>query len=131
MANEKNLVINQNETFLEVVSIANSDNTTFDLTNYIVQAQMRRGYLNAYYQDMHPIIDADPTTGNLTLNLNYLETGALRYGRWVYDVFITNLGTTNTIRVVGGIVEVVASSTRTTPTTTMPITTTTTVNQAP
>jgi hypothetical protein len=112
MAIEKNLTINQNETFLEEVGVTNSDGTVFDLTGYTVTAQMRTGYNNFAYTDLNPIIDPDPTTGTLTLNLDYLQTAALRIGRQVYDVIILNTSTSFATRILSGIVTIEGSATR-------------------
>jgi hypothetical protein len=122
---EKNLFIKQGETFLETVNVTNFDGTPFDLTGYTAIAQMRPDYSALYFQDLHPIIAADPTTGVLTLNLVYLETAALKDGRWVYSVVVQN-ASGNTIVCVSGIITVDASAVFLLPTTTTTTTTTTT-----
>ena len=111
MAREKNLIINQNETFLEEVDVTASDGTIFDLTGYTVSAKMRSGYNDFAYTDLNPIINPDPTTGTLTLNLTYLQTAALRIGRYVYDIIIIETSNDFATKILSGIVTVNGSAT--------------------
>jgi hypothetical protein len=111
MAREKNLTINQNETFLEEMDVTDTDGTIFDLTGYTVKAQMRTGYNDFAYTDLNPIIDSDPTTGTLTLNLNYLQTAALRVGRQVYDIIIVD-GNDFATKILTGIVTINGAATQ-------------------
>jgi hypothetical protein len=110
MAKEKNLIIRQGETFLESVTVTNTDGSAFDLTNQTIVAQMRPNYREPVYQDLHPIAADDPTTGIFTLNLVNLETAALKAGRWVYNASVTDNGTGFTITVLFGIVTVYPSA---------------------
>lgn len=112
MAREQNLAINQNETFLEEITVSDTDGSIFDLTGYVAKAQMRTGFNNFAYTDLNPIIDADPTTGVLTLNLTYLQTAALRVGRYVYDIIIRETTTDFTMRVLSGIITVNGAATQ-------------------
>lgn len=112
MAREKNLIINQGETLLEEVDVSNTDGTIFDLTGYTVDAQMRTGYNNFAYTDLNPIIDSDPTTGKLTLNLTYLQSADLKIGRYVYDIMILNTSTSFATRILSGIITVQGTATQ-------------------
>jgi hypothetical protein len=112
MAIEKNLTIIQGATFFETVNVTNTDGSIFDLTGYTVTAQMRTGYNDFAYTNLNPIINADPTTGALTLNLDYLQTAALRIGRQVYDVIILNTSTSFATRILSGIVTIDGSATQ-------------------
>ena len=73
-----------------------------DLTNHTITAKMKRTYKSTDASDIQAFNCAIPppaSSGNITLSLTNTETGALRAGRWVYDVEMSFVDSDdNTIR---------------------------------
>ena len=73
-----------------------------DLTNHTITAKMKRTYKSTDASDIQAFNCAIPppaTGGNITLSLTNTQTGALRAGRWVYDVEMSFVDSdSNTIR---------------------------------
>jgi len=73
-----------------------------DLTNHTITAKMKRTYKSTDASDIQAFNCAIPppaTDGNITLSLTNTQTGALRAGRWVYDVEMSFVDSdSNTIR---------------------------------
>jgi len=60
-----------------------------NLTNHTITAKMKRTYKSTEASDiqaLNAIVVSPSTGGNITLSLTNTQTGALRAGRWVYDV---------------------------------------------
>ena len=73
-----------------------------DLTNHTITAKMKRTYKSTDASDIQAfncIIPPPASDGKITLSLTNTETGALRAGRWVYDVEMSFVDSDdNTIR---------------------------------
>lgn len=106
MAAIANLTIDQGATFSSDVTVKDANGNAFDLTGYTAEAKMAKGYSSTRTRTtMTTTINADPTTGIVTLSLTATETAALDApARYVYDLEITS-GATVT-RVIEGIINV-------------------------
>ena len=106
MAAIANLTIDQGATFSSDVTVKDANGNAFDLTGYTAEAKMAKGYSSTRTRTtMTSTINADPTTGIVTLSLTATETAALDApARYVYDLEITS-GATVT-RVIEGIINV-------------------------
>jgi len=106
MAAIANLTIDQGATFSSDVTVKDANGNAFDLTGYTATAKMAKGYSSTRTRTaITCTINADPTTGIVTLSLTATETAALDApARYVYDLEITS-GATVT-RVIEGIINV-------------------------
>jgi len=108
MATVNNIVIDQGTTFSFTFSLDNADGTNKDLTDYTVNAQIRKSFYTSTKVDFTTAkVDA---TGEITLSLTAAETSNLKAGRYVYDIEIVS--SSETIRVLEGIVTVTPEVTR-------------------
>ena len=106
MAAIANLTIDQGATFSSDVTVKDANGNAFDLTGYTAEAKMAKGYNSTRTRTtMTTTINADPTTGIVTLSLTATQTAALDApARYVYDLEITS-GATVT-RVIEGIINI-------------------------
>lgn len=112
MAAIANLLVDQGATFTSTVTVFNTDDTLFTLTDYTVAAQLRKSYSSSTSTTFTASIDSDPTTGKIILELTPTQTAALEEGRYVYDVEVTNTLTSEVTRVIQGVVTVSPNVTR-------------------
>ena len=111
MAVISNLSVDQGATFTAEVAVSGSDGATLDLTGYTAEGQIRKTYTSSTSIAFTATIEA-PTTGNVNISLSAAQTGAMKPGRYVYDVEITNDGGNTVTRILEGQVEVTPSVTR-------------------
>jgi hypothetical protein len=112
MATISNIFIDQGANFSTTVTISDSDGSALDLTGYTALAQIRKTYESTTATNFTVTFDSDRTTGTITISLSDTQTSALEYGRYVYDLVITDVSATKT-RVVEGIATVNPSVSRT------------------
>jgi len=86
-------------------------NSVKDLTGYNACAQMKRYESSQKTEDFTISFSSDRTTGRITISLNDTETGALKAGKYFYDLLL-NSPTGLTERVVEGTALVKKSITR-------------------
>jgi len=108
MATVNNIVIDQGTTFSFTFSLDNADGTNKDLTDYSVNAQIRKSFYTSTKVDF--TTDKVDAIGEITLSLTAAETSNLKAGRYVYDIEIVS--SSETIRVLEGIVTVTPEVTR-------------------
>jgi hypothetical protein len=109
MAIKANLIIDQGSTYSTSIDIMDDNEVPINLTGYTGTAQIRKHYSSSNSTPFAVAIDAND--GVLTLGLTATQTGALKAGRYVYDVELTN--TSNVVsRIVEGIVTVTPQVTR-------------------
>tara|TARA_B100000586_G_scaffold233333_1_gene182991 strand:- start:134 stop:469 length:336 start_codon:yes stop_codon:yes gene_type:complete len=101
MAIIANLFIDQGTDYTITVDVTDASGNVQDLTGYTAAAQIRKTYSSSN-------VSATFTTalsgvgGQVTLSLTDTQTTALDDGRYVYDLNITETGTSTTTRVVEG-----------------------------
>ena len=107
MAAIANLTIDQGATFSSDVTVKDANGNAFDLTGYTAEAKMAKGYNSTRTRTtMTTTINADPTTGIVTLSLTATETAALdALARYVYDLEVVSGGGAVT-RVIEGIINI-------------------------
>lgn len=111
MAVISNLTVDQGATFTAQVAVSDSNGDILDLTGYTASGQIRKTYTSSTAITFTATIES-PTTGNVNVGLTAAQTGAMKPGRYVYDVEITNDGGTTVTRILEGQVEVTPSVTR-------------------
>lgn len=110
MAIYANLTVDQGSDFSSVVTVSNSDGALVDLTGYTYRGQIRKTYSSSTAVDF-TVTANTPTNGELTITLTAAQTGAMKAGRFVYDVEIELANVVT--RVVEGQLEVTPRVTRT------------------
>lgn len=103
MATISNLYIDQGTNFSSIINVSNDDGSAFDLTGYTVKAQIRKTYTSSTAIDFTTSI---PGTGEIQIALDNSVTVAMKAGRYVYDVIISNASLSNTLRVAEGILTI-------------------------
>ena len=109
MAGVANLSIDQGASYLVTLTVRGSDGNPTNLMGYTAYAQMRRSYSSSTAYTFDTSITA-PSSGNVILTMGATSTAQLKYGRYVYDVEITDGD--NVLRVLEGIVDVYPNVTR-------------------
>lgn len=101
MATVRNIYIDQGTTFSFSLIVSDQNGDPKDLSDYTVAAQMRR----SYYSNTSISFTASatlPLDGEITISLTAAQTTAMKAGRYVYDIEISN--DEETIRVLEGII---------------------------
>ena len=110
MAVKSNLVIDQGSTFSATLTVTDVNNDPIDLTNYTASAKLRKWYTSN--SSVSFSTSSGNSSGLITLSLNYVTTGSLDSGRYVYDVELTDTVANSVYRVIEGIATVTPQVTR-------------------
>ena len=105
MAVYSDLTIDQGTDFSAEVQVDDTDGTIANLTGYTVAGQIRKTYSSSTKVDFTCSV-ADATAGKITIALSNTQTGAMKAGRYVYDVEITKTSNAHKTRVIEGQVTV-------------------------
>jgi hypothetical protein len=112
VASISNLFIDASSNFSTTVTVTDTAGVALDLTGYTALAQIRKSYSSSLIETITSSFAVDRTTGNITLSLTDTQTKTLEVGRYLYDLVITDTGSTKT-RVIEGQVIVNPGVTRT------------------
>lgn len=85
MAVFANLFIDQGSTFTSTVTVEDANDNLVNITNYVTRGQIRKSYTSTTATNFTATI-TDATNGEFTIALSRTQTGALKAGRYVYDV---------------------------------------------
>ena len=110
MAAISNLYVDGGSNFSAIITVKDSTGVAINLTNYTVASQIRKSYGSSTAYNFNASVYA-AATGKIKLQLNATESGAIKAGRYLYDVEITS-PTGDKSRVVEGIVMVTAEITK-------------------
>ena len=113
MSAKANLLIEQGTDFTTSLTVNDSGGSPVNLTGYTGAGQIRKHYSSNTATTIAVSFASDRSTGVLTLTVGRSLTGNMSYGRYVYDVELTNSSNTRS-RLVEGIVTVTPEVTRTT-----------------
>jgi len=105
MAVYSDLSIDQGTDFIAEVQVDDTDGTTANLTGYTVAGQIRKTYSSSTKVDFTCTV-TDAAAGKISIALSNTVTGAMKAGRYVYDVEITKTSTAYKTRVIEGQVTV-------------------------
>ena len=106
-----NLVINSGSDFTQSFTLEGTNNSPLNLTEYEVDAQMRKWSGSSSAINFSTSIIAPSTSGKISIGLTSGQTVNLKSGRYVYDILITDtFGIKN--RVIEGMVLVREGVTR-------------------
>lgn len=110
MASYANIVIDQGADFEATISLEDENQDPFDLSGYTVTGQLRRTYKSATAYDFSVNV-ADAGNGQIVISMTAANTGAIKAGRYVFDVIAESGGGVVT-RALEGSAEVTPSVTR-------------------
>jgi len=109
MAIKANLIIDQGTTYSTTIDVTDDNDVPINLSGYTGSAQLRKHYSSSNSTIF--TVSLAPLDGIVILSLTSTQTAALKAGRYVYDVELTN--TSNVVsRIVEGIVTVTPQVTR-------------------
>ena len=85
-----NLTVNTGTTFSQIFTLESADtNSATDLTGYTASAQMRKHPGSSSATDFTTTI-INASSGRIRVGLSTSQTAALKPGRFMYDVLITD-----------------------------------------
>lgn len=112
MATKANITIDQGSTFFTQINLTDENGDPISLVGYTANSQIRRWYNSATAAVVFTTnTGPNSASGIITLSLTANQTSNLVYGRYVYDVDVTDASNTVT-RVLEGIVTVTPGVTR-------------------
>ena len=110
MAVYSNLTVDQGTDFTMSVDVTDTDGDALNLTGFSVAGQVRRSYFSTTAVNFTCAV-SNATSGIITVSLSGTQSDAMKAGRYVYDVEITNAGGTKT-RVLEGQLEIMPAVTK-------------------
>ena len=110
MAVYSNLTVDQGTDFTASVDVTDTDGDALNLTGFTVAGQVRRSYYSSTAVTLTCAV-SNATSGIITVSLSATQSDAMKPGRYVYDVEITNSGGTKT-RVLEGQLEIMPGVTK-------------------
>tara|TARA_E500000318_G_scaffold105256_1_gene111985 strand:+ start:45 stop:380 length:336 start_codon:yes stop_codon:yes gene_type:complete len=110
MAVYSNLTVDQGTDFTASVDVTDTDGDALNLTGFTVAGQVRRSYYSSTAITLTCAV-SNATSGIITVSLSATQSDAMKPGRYVYDVEITNSGGTKT-RVLEGQLEIMPGVTK-------------------
>jgi len=111
MATISNISIDQGASFATVVYLVDTDGNPMNLTGYEGESELRKSYQSTTSVEFSVDFDPDRTKGIIYVSLEAAKTTGLEFGRYVWDLLLTNSHGTR-IRSVEGIATVNPSVTR-------------------
>jgi hypothetical protein len=112
MAIQQNIILEQGTDFQATIKLYGDAVSPLNLTNFTGEAQMRRSYDSVSSTAVLTVSIPTPGNGEVVLSLAAASSTAIKYGRYLYDVVLTNNGTGNKSRAVEGIITVTPRVTR-------------------
>ena len=110
MAVYSNLTVDQGTDFTMSVDVTDTDGDALNLTGFTVAGQVRRSYFSTTAVNFTCAV-SNATSGIITVSLSGTQSDAMKAGRYVYDVEITNAGGAKT-RVLEGQLEIMPAVTK-------------------
>jgi len=105
MAAKANIYVDQGTTFTTYLNVSGTNEAPIDLTGYTFLGQIRKWYTSSSAVNFNINTVNGPSNGVIEISLDANTTTTLDYGRYVYDVKMTDTGG-NVTRIVEGILTV-------------------------
>lgn len=105
MAIYSNLTIDQGSTFSVEIDVTDSSGDPLNLTGYTVAGQIRKTYSSSTFTNFTASV-YNTIGGIVKIELSATTTNAMKAGRYVYDVEITQTSSGDITRIVEGQLEV-------------------------
>jgi len=112
MSAKANLLIEQGTDFTTTLTVNDASGDPVNLSGYTGAGQIRKHFSSNTATTIAVTFATDRSTGLLTLTVARTLTENMAYGRYVYDVELTNASNTRS-RLVEGIVTITPEVTRT------------------
>lgn len=103
MATITNLYLDQGSDYSSIMTLTDSGGLPLNLTGFTVKSQMRKSYSSSTFHNFDCSV-VDATSGKIKLAITAANSSLIKAGRWLYDVEITNTGSSAKKRVVEGVV---------------------------
>ena len=110
MAAKANLKIDQGSDYATSITLTDDQGNPVYLANYVGKAQIRKYYTSTTAVDFG--VDIEANTGTVTLTLDANTSNNMEFGRYVYDVELTDGNNGLISRVLEGIVTIKPGVTR-------------------
>jgi hypothetical protein len=114
MAQYTDIIIDQGSTYSGKIPVIGANKLPVNLTGFSARGQIRRSYSSLTSISFTTNID-DYASGIIFISLTPAQTGAMKPGRYVFDVEIYNANGSDVIRVSEGQAEVTPRTTKPTP----------------
>ena len=101
MAFYTDLYIDQGTSYNAVLPVKALNGLPLDLTEYDGRGQIRRNFKSSQATNFNIDI-VDPTAGLINISLTPTQTGALKAGRYVFDIEVYTTNNADVIRVIEG-----------------------------
>jgi hypothetical protein len=105
------LFMEQGSDFNVSIELDDVSGAAFNLATFTASSQMRKSYFSSNAAATFSVSTGNEVSGTITLSLPAANTANIAYGRYVYDVYVTN--NFNRIRVLEGIINVSPQVTKT------------------
>lgn len=106
------LFIEQGEDFSATIELSSYSNSSYDLTNYYANSQIRRSHWSANASDIFITSMSEANNGKLILSISAANTQNLKYDKYVYDLFLTNAQTNKRSKILEGMIYINPSCTK-------------------
>jgi len=110
MATVSNLVIEQGANFTATVAFTDAYGSAQSLAGYTANCQMRKSY-NSSNTVIFTANISDAANGEITISLSATKTASIKYGRYVYDLKVSNA--TQSLRIIEGVATVLPEVSKT------------------
>jgi hypothetical protein len=112
MATTSNLFIDQGSYYTTSVTVTGEGGDAVDLTGYTAAGLMRKSYSSTRSYPLTCTIVIPATQGIIKVELPDADSSAMPFGRYLYDIEVTNTMTNHKLRVLEGLVIISPECTR-------------------
>ena len=110
MATQANITIDQGSDYISDIHLTDINGAPLILSSHTVAGTIKKTYTSQNSVAFTATI-TDTINGDIALALTHVQTSAMKAGRYVYDVEITDVNTNTITRVLEGQVEITPSVT--------------------
>ena len=97
--------INAGSNWFADINILDSNGAARDVTGQTFQSYIRRHYKSINKEEI-TITVVNPVTGNVTFELSAAQTSALKHGKYLYDIEMTETATGIVERIIQGVITI-------------------------
>lgn len=112
MASYANLIVDQGADFETTITLEDERSDPINLDGYVLSGQIRRTYKSETAVNFAVSVQGSPTNGLIRIQLSGSSSAAMKFGRYVYDIYARNTVDDKSYKVLEGMLEIVPSVTR-------------------